>query len=143
MQKENLIIFLKNFAMTITVITIVVILVFLTQGWTLDSKGSFERNGLVQFFSSVTGATIEIGDQKLAEKTNAKTLLSAGTHEFKIWKEGYETWYRKAQVKEGEILWLNYARLIPKQKKIDSFLDIQNLKTAKVLPNKEKILIAQ
>ena len=32
MQKENLIIFLKNFAMTITVITIVVILVFLTQG---------------------------------------------------------------------------------------------------------------
>ena len=143
MQKENLIIFLKNFAMTITVITIVVILVFLTQGWTLDSIGSFERNGLVQFFSSVTGATIEIGDQKLAEKTNTKTLLSAGTHEFKIWKEGYETWYRKAQVKEGEILWLNYARLIPKQKKIDSFLDIQNLKTAKVLPNKEKILIAQ
>ena len=60
MQKENLIIFLKNFAMTITVITIVVILVFLTQGWTLDPKGSFERNGLVQFFSSVTGATIEI-----------------------------------------------------------------------------------
>ena len=143
MQKENLIIFLKNFAMTITVITIVVILVFLTQGWTLDSKGSFERNGLVQFFSSVTGATIEIGDQKLAEKTNTKTLLSAGTHEFKIWKEGYETWYRKTQVKEGEILWLNYARLIPKQKRIDSFLDIQNLKTAKVLPNKEKILIAQ
>ena len=143
MQKENLIIFLKNFAMTITVITIVVILVFLTQGWTLDSKGSFERNGLVQFFSSVTGATVEIGDQKLAEKTNTKTLLSAGTHEFKIWKEGYETWYRKTQVKEGEILWLNYARLIPKQKRIDSFLDIQNLKTAKVLPNKEKILIAQ
>ena len=143
MQKENLIIFLKNFAMTITVITIVVILVFLTQGWTLDPKGSFERNGLVQFFSSVTGATIEIGDQKLAEKTNTKTLLSAGTHEFKIWKEGYETWYRKTQVKEGEILWLNYARLIPKQKRIDSFLDIQNLKTAKVLPNKEKILIAQ
>ena len=98
---------------------------------------------MVQFFSSVTGATVEIGDQKLAEKTNTKTLLSAGTHEFKIWKEGYETWYRKTQVKEGEILWLNYARLIPKQKRIDSFLDIQNLKTAKVLPNKEKILIAQ
>ena len=98
---------------------------------------------MVQFFSSVTGATVEIGDQKLAEKTNTKTLLSAGTHEFKLWKEGYETWYRKTQVKEGEILWLNYARLIPKQKRIDSFLDIQNLKTAKVLPNKEKILIAQ
>ena len=138
-KKENVLVFFKNLAMTTTVFGIVLILVFLTQGWRLDEKFEVQQTGLVQFNSSLLNSIAEIDKKKLPEGTPTKILTKPGDHEFSIWKEGYKTWWRRAEVKVGEILWLNYARLIPKQLNEKSFLNILNLKSAQVSPDKKKI----
>ena len=140
-KKENALVFFKNLAMTTTVFSIVLILVFLTQGWRLDEKFEVQQTGLVQFNSSVLNSIAEIDKKKLPEGTPTKILAKPGNHEFSIWKEGYKTWWRRAEVKVGEILWLNYARLIPKQLNEKSFLNILNLKSAQVSPDKKKIFV--
>ena len=50
-RKENTTVFFKNFIMTATVLGVVSVLIFLTQGWRLDEKFEVQRTGLVQFNS--------------------------------------------------------------------------------------------
>ena len=138
-RKENLLVFFKNLAMTLTVVGVVSVLVFLTQGWRLDEKFEVEQTGLVQFNSSISNSIVEIDEKRLPEGTPTKNLAKPGVHKFSIWKEGYQTWWRQANVKVGEILWLNYARLVPKKMTEKSFLNISNLKNAHVSPDKKKI----
>lgn len=132
-------IIMGDFLMLFSVVTIVVTLVFITQGWTLD-KGSAQQTGLVQFASKPTGATVEVDQTTLYAKTNTKANVLPGEHEFKVWREGYETWYRKTSVNAGQVLWLNYTRLVPRQKTIKTFNAFENLKQTKVYPNQEEIL---
>ena len=138
-RKENLLVFFKNLAMTLTVVGVVSVLVFLTQGWRLDEKFEVEQTGLVQFNSSISNSIAEIDKKRLPEGTPTKILAKPGVHKFSIWKEGYQTWWRQANVKVGEILWLNYARLVPKKITEKSFLNISNLKNAHISPDKKKI----
>lgn len=139
-RKQKIRIIINDLLILFSVIAIVTTLVFITQGWTLD-KGSAQQTGLVQFSSSPTGATIEIGQNTLYAKTNTKANVLPGEHEFKIWREGYETWYRKTNVNAGEVLWLNYVRLVPKQKTIKTFGSFLNLKQMKIYPNRENALL--
>lgn len=138
-RKENVLVFFRNLAMTATVVGVVSVLVFLTQGWRLDEKFEVQQTGLVQFNSSISNSIAEIDKNKLPEGTPTKMLVKPGSHEFSIWKKGYQTWWRRADVKIGEILWLNYARLVPKKLSEKSFLNILNLKSAQVSPDKKKI----
>lgn len=138
-RKENTIVFFKNFIMTATVLGVVSVLIFLTQGWRLDEKFEVQRTGLVQFNSSIPNSISEIDKKPLPEGTPTKNLATPGRHEFSIWKEGYQTWWRQTEVRVGEILWLNYARLVPKKITEKSFLNVPNLKNAFVAPDKKKI----
>ena len=138
---QNLMIILKNFLTMCTVLLLVIVLVFVIQGWVINSKGETVQTGLVQFASNISGATVEIGKKTLNEKTTTKSQVIPGEYEFKIWREGYETWYRKTSVRGGRILWLNYARLIPKEKKVQSFFNIENVKAVKYSVDNKKALI--
>lgn len=141
-KREKIIIILKNIATIFVVFSMVFVLIFLIQGWVIDfNDGKTVRTGLVQFASNINGSTVEIGEKTLSEKTNTKTQLKPGEYEFKMWFEKYELWYRKASVKSGEVLWLNYARLVPKEKKITSHLQFENLKSVKFSDNKEKAFV--
>lgn len=137
----SLILVLKNFLITGIIFALVVVLVFVIQGWVINSKGETIQTGLVQFASNVSGATVEVDEKTLSDKTNTKSQVIPGVHEFKIWREGYETWYRKTSVKSGRILWLNYARLIPKAKKVQSFFEIENIKAVKYSSDNKKALV--
>ena len=66
-KKENALVFFKNLAMTTTVFSIVLILVFLTQGWRLDEKFEVQQTGLVQLNSSVLNSIAEFDKKKLSE----------------------------------------------------------------------------
>jgi hypothetical protein len=141
-KREKIIIILKNIATIFVVFSMVFVLIFLIQGWVIDfNDGKTVRTGLVQFASNINGSTVEVGEKTLSEKTNTKTQLKPGEYEFKMWFEKYELWYRKASVKSGEVLWLNYARLVPKEKKITSHLQFENLKSVKFSDNKEKAFV--
>ncbi len=65
-RKQTMKIIMGDFLMLFSVVTIVVTLVFITQGWTLD-KGSAQQTGLVQFASKPTGATVEETEANIRE----------------------------------------------------------------------------
>lgn len=120
---------------------IVGILVFMIQGWTFSGNGA-QQSGLVQFGSYPLNAVVEIGQRTLFGTTNTKATVLPGEYEFKIWKEGYETWYKKTEVSAGQLLWLNYARLVPKQKNEKIFDNLSGVvKQAAVSPNSQRIVM--
>lgn len=106
--------------MTIAVSVLVTLLVFYVLGYSFDrQQGTIEQNGLVQYVTVPSGATIEVDGTTLPNKTSAKSSVVAGQHEFVMWREGYETWRKTLSIEAGTLTWLNYARLVPKNRPIE------------------------
>ena len=114
--------------MTVAVVAVVSLMVLFVLGYRFDTKSySFKQTGLVQFNTQPTGAVVEIDQKKLNSKTATKRLVAPGVHEFAMWSEGYETWWKQLDVKAGSLTWLDYARLIPKQRVSESVRGYQKL----------------
>ena len=138
-RKKKFVIVLNNLLMVSSIVIVVYLLILMIQGWTLK-QGVATQTGLVQFASSPQVATVEVDQNTLYSRTNTTANVVPGEHEFKIWREGYETWYRKTDVQAGQILWLNYARLVPKQKTTHKTAAFSNLKQIVKFPNGQKLL---
>ena len=63
-RKQTMKIIMGDFLMLFSVVTIVVTLVFIRQGWTLD-KGPAKQTGLVHFASKPTGARVGVDKTRL------------------------------------------------------------------------------
>ena len=114
--------------MTISVIGIVTILVLLMLGYRVDSQdGSIEQVGFMQYSSTPQGATIEVDGEALRAKTDAKGSVLPGDHEFVMWQEGYETWRKSLTIEAGTLTWLNYTRLIPKERPVEAVAQFDEL----------------
>ena len=138
-RKKKFVIVLNNLLMVSSIVIVVYLLILMIQGWTLK-QGVATQTGLVQFASSPQVATVEVDQNTLYSRTNTTANVVPGEHEIKIWREGYETWYRKTDVQAGQILWLNYARLVPKQKTTHKTAAFSNLKQIVKFPNGQKLL---
>jgi hypothetical protein len=104
--------------MTVSVIGLVVVLAFVMLGYQFDSSdGKIEQGGLVQFDSRPSGASVSIDDMVFGTRTASKTTMKAGNHDIEMNLKGYESWKKSVTVVPGSVLWLNYARLIPTEKK--------------------------
>lgn len=67
--------------MVLSVISIVVVLILITQGYRFNHfDGKLEQGGLVQFNSRPTGATVSVDGMALANRTASKITLSTGPH---------------------------------------------------------------
>lgn len=101
--------------MVLAVLLLVAGLYFVIQGYRFNRyDGRIEQGGLVQFNSTPTGADVWLDQTRLANKTQSKLTVSAGAHVVTIQKSGYNAWKRDVSVRAGEILWLDYIRLVPK-----------------------------
>lgn len=104
-------------AMTVSVLVIVAGVTLLLLGYRLDTNnGQLEQGAFLQFETVPSGATITIDGQTLSARTPAKNTVRAGTHTFVMQRDGYETWQKTLDVKAGTLTWLNYARLVPKDR---------------------------
>lgn len=106
--------------MTISVIALVTISLFYVLGYRADGK----QTGLVQFVATPQNATVEIDGKTLSPRTPTKETVSAGLHEFVMWREGYETWRKRLDISPGTLTWLNYTRLIPKERTVEAIRDL-------------------
>lgn len=108
--------FFTYFIMVATVIALVTVYVFIAQGYLLNPRdGRIEQGGLLQFDSRPSGATIKINGQNIGSDTAARKSYPAGTYRFQLEKAGYRTWQKQQTLEPGSVLWLDYARLIPRQ----------------------------
>lgn len=111
---------LTYIAMTISVLVIVTGVTLLLLGYRLDTNnGQLEQGAFLQFETVPSGATITIDGQTLNAKTPAKNTVRAGTHTFVMQRDGYEPWQKTLDVKAGTLTWLNYAQLVPKERKTE------------------------
>lgn len=103
-------------AMSVAVVGLVTVLLFIMLGYQLNREdGRIEQGGLMQFDSKPTGADVAVDGITLGTRTTNKTTATAGQHFVAMNKNGYRTWQKAVIMEPGAVLWLNYARLIPKE----------------------------
>jgi PEGA domain-containing protein len=110
--------------MTIATVGLVVVLVFVMLGYQYNGNdGKIEQGGLVQFDSRPTGADVTIDGGRFGTRTTSKTTMSSGRHFITMERAQYRKWQKSVTVVPGEVLWLNYTRLIPNDLKSASVAD--------------------
>jgi hypothetical protein len=128
--------------MVLCVITIAVLLVSIISGYRYDAKnGRVEQSAILQFNSVPSGATVEVNDAALAYKTRTKTTVFAGTYTITMHRDGYETWQKTVAVKTGSLLWLDYARLVPKKRIVQSVASYPAIYASLAAPTQKFMLI--
>lgn len=125
--------------MTSTVLLLVTLLVFVMLGYRFNQTTStIEQGGLVQFNSRPSSANITVGSAKLSAQTPSKITVNPGSYTVTMQKEGYHTWSKLSDVTAGQVLWLNYAQLIPKNITTQPVKTFENLDSAVISPNSER-----
>lgn len=123
--------------MTLSVVTIVTVSLLYTLGYRFDTTDrQVELSGLVQFVTTPPDAVVEIDGGQHSQTTPTKETVTSGVHEFVMWREGYETWRKSVTVEKGTLTWLNYARLVPKQRAVESVATLPTLAQTLASPDK-------
>lgn len=113
---------------TFAVIAIVTITVLTMLGFRLDShNGRLEQGALLQLDSTPGGATVWVDGTSTGSRTATKRTLIAGTHTIKMTKDKYEDWNRTLTIQPGTLTWLNYVRLVPKDRTAQSVAQYKEL----------------
>lgn len=125
-----------------TIALLLVALVLVMLGYRFNrTSNTLEQGGLVQFISRPTGADITIGAAHLANQTPTKITVNPGLYTTKMEKDGYQTWRKNVQVIAGQVLWLNYAHLVPTTIKQTVMQDVGDVDEALVSPDAKQIAI--
>lgn len=130
--------------MTLVVIAISAICILLVLGYRFDFKdGDVEQGALLQFRSFPANATIELDKQTLSFGTPGKKNVAAGLHTVSYTLKGYHAWNKTVSAHRSELLWLNYARLIPEKlqtKNVRAFPAVVDMLPS---PDKKWLLLQQ
>ena len=128
--------------MVLTVIIMVVVLALVVSGYWINSNLEVERQGMLQINSIPTGANIEIDGSELRfQRTNSSKILTSGEHEVKLSREGYDTWTKTVDIREGLLYRLNYPHLFLQQREKEDVYDATGTIYATVSPNRNLILL--
>ena len=112
-------------------LSLVAALMFVIQGYRFNRlDGKVEQGGLLQYDSRPNGADVYVDTAHLGNKTANKITVSSGSHTVRMTKAGYNDWSKDVTIKPGTILWLNYTRLIPKNKPIDTIATLSDVTSA-------------
>lgn len=127
-------------AMTTAVIFLVTFLVFVMLGYRFNrDTSSIQQGGLVQFGSRPVDAQVTIGSARLADGTPSKVTINPGSYTVTMQKKGYKSWSKSVSVTAGEVLWLNYAQLVPTNVETESLLTLDQVTSLESSPNGQRI----
>lgn len=130
-------------AMVLSILAIVAVVIFLLLGYRLDTdNGRIEQGALLQFETIPSGATVTIDGKELGAKTSTKSSVLAGVHTIVIQKQGYETWRKTLNIKAGTLTWLDYIRLVPLTRSVESVASYDKLYMSVSSPD-DKTMIVQ
>lgn len=100
--------------MTLATIFLTIAAVFYAMGYRFNQNDlTFEQGGLIQFRSLPGNAQVVIDDKLQNFTTPGRANLGAGTHTIKMQLSGYRTWQKTVTLGAGQLLWLDYTRLLP------------------------------
>lgn len=126
--------------MTITTFVLLFILMFRMLGYRLDlTRHTIEQTGLVQYDSFPRSALVSVDGMNL-EVTRTKNTVLPGPHTFRMTLKGYQSWQKNMTIKSDTVTQLNYARLIPEQKKVSTMHEFAQLSAVKFAPAGQYVL---
>lgn len=141
-RRRKLILFFTYGVMTTAVVAISAVCLLLVLGYRFDlTDRTVEQGGLLQFRSLPAGAKINLNGQELSFVTPGKRNVDVGTHEVRMQREGYREWAKTVTVKAGELRWLNYARLIPKDLTTRTVYELPALADEKPSPDRKWVAL--
>lgn len=128
--------------MTLSVAVIVALLMLVVLGYSFNEHdGKLEQGGLLQFATVPTGATVTLDEVKLGSNTNTKATVDTGNHSVIYNRTGYREWRKSIYIQPGQIGWLSYARLIPKDVTPKDVRTFANLTGALASPRHNYLLL--
>ena len=143
-KKETIMRVITYIAMTLSVVAIVGILIFMILGYRLDTdSGRIQQGALVQFETVPAGATVKIDGIILGSKTSTKSTVIGGIHTFVMERDGYETWQKTLDIKAGTLTWLDYGRLVPKNRTAEPVTDYAAVHASKASIDGKTIIVQQ
>jgi len=136
-RRQSLKVIISEAIMVLAVIVTVIILAFIVSGYWLNSDFKVERQGLVQVYSIPTGANIDIDGEASSwlQRTNTSKTLTSGKHTITLSKDGYDTWSKTIDLKEGLLYRLHYPRLFLKDRTPLEVLDTSTSTIATISPD--------
>ena len=141
-RRQNLKVIFSEAFMVLAVVITVIILAFIVSGYWLNSDFEVKRQGLLQVSSVPTGADIDIdGDSSWLQKTNTSKVLASGEHTVTLSKEGYDSWTKTVNIKEGLLYRIHYPRLFLKDRTSEKVLPTTETTYASVSPDHSSIIL--
>ncbi len=130
--------------MILSVAVLVGGLYMVIQGYRFNKyEGQIEQGGLVQFNSQPGGAAVWLDGKELAVRTQGKLTLGAGKHTVAYKKTGYLPWEKQIDVRPGQVLWLDYALLVPATIKADKLITLPQLNSAVATRDSKTLALMQ
>lgn len=140
-KRQSLRVIISEVIMVLAVIVTVTILAFIVSGYWINSDFEVERQGMLQVSSIPSGASIEIdGDTSWLQRTNTSKVLASGEHKIVLTKDGYDSWSKTVNIKEGLLYRLHYPRLFLTNRTPEHMLSITGDTMATVSPDHSTIV---
>lgn len=142
-RRQSRRIIISEVLMVLTVIVTVMILAFVVSGYWVGSDFKIERQGLLQIYSTPTGADIEVDGSPTSwlQRTNTSKTLASGEHTIKLTKENYDSWSRTINITEGLLYRLHYPRLFLQNRAKETALE-SSANLATISPDRNRMLLA-
>ena len=141
-RRQNLKVIFSEAIMVLAVVVIVIILAFIVSGYWVNSDFEVKRQGLLQISSIPTGASVYIdGESSWLQKTNTSKVLTSGTHTISLTKEGYDSWTKTINIKEGLLNRIHYPRLFLENRTSEKIIATTETTYATVSPDHSAIIL--
>ncbi|HYG84039.1 MAG TPA: PEGA domain-containing protein [Verrucomicrobiae bacterium] len=128
--------------MSVAVIVISLICILLVLGYRFDQvSGRVEQQALLQFRSFPNNAAVFVDGKDARLTTPEKMTISPGHHTVRFTRPGYHDWNKTFTVKSGDLLWLNYARLIPTEITTEAVAHFPKLASTLASPDRRWIAL--
>jgi hypothetical protein len=129
---------------TLAVLIILTVTILFMLGFRLDSgNGRLEQGALLQFDSTPNTADVSIDGKATGVRTAGKQTVSAGIHSVLYTKPGYENWSRTLDFAAGTLTWLDYARMVPKDRTPEKVASYATIVGAKASPDMKFMLLQE
>lgn len=120
--------------MTISVIILAILLTLFMLGYRFDiEKRTIHPTGLVQYDSFPRGATVSV-DGVYINTTKTKSTVNPGERAFSMELEGYTPWKKTLRVQSDTVTYLDYVRLVPKDRRIQTVAELSSVQSARFAP---------
>lgn len=143
-KRQSLKVIISEAIMVLAVIITVTILAFIVSGYWINSDFEVERQGMLQISSIPTGATINIDGETSSwlQRTNTSKVLSSGEHIITLTKDGYDSWSKTVNVKDGLLYRLHYPRLFLTERSPSKTLSLTGTINAAISSDHDYLLLA-